>query len=34
VLVLIIIGVGFMLFARASQEGEEISISPDRRRES
>jgi membrane protease YdiL (CAAX protease family) len=33
VLVLVIIAVGFLLFARASQEGEEISISPDRRKE-
>jgi hypothetical protein len=33
VLMLVIIGVGFLLFARVSQEGEEISISPDRRKE-
>jgi hypothetical protein len=33
VLVLVIIAVGFLLFARASQEGEEISISPGRRRD-
>jgi len=33
-LVLVIMAVGFVLFARESREAEEISISPDRRKES
>jgi len=33
ILVLVIMGVGFLMFARESSEGSEISISPDRRKE-
>jgi len=34
ILVLVIMGVGFLMFARESNEAEDISISPDRRKES